>query len=618
MAIIEPPRRSRRVVLSAALGGTAAALTGSSIAAASPRDITDTSTGQSGTPHRAVGRRSAGSGTPTITADDLRFTPHTRLRRGRARQVGLEPGRIDKITDDIGRFLSPTPETPAHPEYAGAAVIAVKDGVIVANEAAGKAVRYGLADTTVIELPADQQIDARTDTIWDLASMSKLFTATAVVQLIEQGLVGLQDPVVDHLPAFASHGKSDILIRHLLTHTSGLIPDPIPSLWKGYDNHDDRVAAILDTTPHAGPGVEYVYSDINFMTLGLIVEKVSGQSLDRYVHDHITAPLGMRDTMYNPPASLKHRIAAQEYEPWADRGLVWGSVHDENAWALDGVAGHAGVFSTVGDMAIFAQTYLNGGSYRGTRILRPDTVRLMLHDYNGEQFPTDTHGLGWELGLVWYHAALWSPVSFGHTGFTGTSIVVDPIDRQFVILMTNRVHPDREWGSNNPSRRAVADDLGLATTIRPNSGRQAWFSGRTDKTTTTLDVGLPATADGRLDFDLWYDTEPLYDYGRLQSSTDGSTFAALPFRLRGRDIVAESDGSVNGYGGRRWLHCSADLPDGTTRLRWSYQTDSTSQGRGIYLDDIVVRSGPKTVFDSGRRRDAAAITTNGWHLSPGG
>lgn len=592
------PRPSRRTILGAAFGGATAALVGGT-ALSAPRATAAAST-------VAAGR------TPTVTSDDLTFTPHTRLRSGRPERVGLTGDRIDQIAADLKRFLKPAPESPAHPEYAGATLIAVKDGVIVAHEAVGKAVRYGVDGTSIVELPADQQIDAALDTIWDLASMSKLFTATAVTQLIERGLVGLEQPVVTYLPDFASHGKSDILIRHLLTHTSGLIPDPTPSLWEGYDTHEERVAAILDTTPSAAPGTKYVYSDLNFLTLGLVVEKVSGRTLDVYVRDHITRPLGMHDTMYNPPESLKHRIAAEEYEPWADRGMVWGSVHDENAWALGGVAGHAGVFSTAADVAIFAQMYLNGGVYAGRRILKEQSVRLMLHDYNGEKFPTDTHGLGWELGQTWYHGALWSPVSFGHTGFTGTTIVVDPIDHQFVILMCNRVHPDRNWGSNNPSRRAVADDLGLATPIRPASGLTDWFSGRVDHTTVTLDVPLPATSAAELSFDYWFDTEPLYDYGRLEASTDGTTFSPLPFTLAGGPWRWTTDGSVNGYGGRRWLKGTASLPAGTTVVRWSYAPDTNSQGRGIHLDDITVREGRSVLFDSRRPSDAAKVVTSGW------
>jgi len=590
---------SRRSVLGAALGGAGLAVLGSgavSTAAAAG----------------APARHPAG-GPPSITSDDLVFTPRTRLRPGSPRRVGLDPDHIDRLGTDLARFLQPTPESPAHPEYAGATLIAVKDGVIVAHEAVGKAVRYGLDGDTVVELPADQQIDARLDTIWDLASMSKLFTATAVMQLIERGLVGLEEPVVTYLPAFASHGKSDILVRHLLTHTSGLIPDPVPSLWEGYDTHEERVAAILDTTPSAAPGTAYVYSDLNFLTLGLVVEKVSGATLDVYVRDHITRPLGMHDTMYNPPAALKPRIAAEEYEPWAGRGMVWGSVHDENAWALGGVAGHAGVFSTAYDVAIFAQMYLNGGEYAGARILEEKTVRLMLHDFNGATFPYDTHGLGWELGQTWYHGALWSPVSFGHTGFTGTTIVVDPIDHQFAILMCNRVHPDRNWGSNNPSRRAVADDLGLATPVHATS-RPSWFSGRLDGTTATLDVPLAGDA-GTVSFDYWFDTEPLYDYGRLECSTDGTTFTALPFRLAGDAWDWTTDGSVTGYGGRRWLRGTAALPVGATVLRWTYETDSSSEGRGLHVGNIVVKAGRRVVFDSARPADAARVTTSGWTRS---
>ena len=605
---------SRRTVLGAAVGGAATAFVGAATASAAPRDP-NTATGHATTPDHARAARhpAASDPVPTITSDDLHFTRATRLRRGRPEQVGLARDSIARLRTDIAGYLVPTPDTPDHPEYAGATVIAVKDGVIVSLESVGKAVRYGLDGDTVVELPADRQIDAADDTIWDLASMSKLFTATSVMQLIERGKVGLEEPVVSYLPAFASHGKSDILIRHLLTHTSGLIPDPIPSLWGGtYDTHAEKVAAILDTTPDAAPGTEYVYSDLNFLTLGLVVETVSGKTLDAYVRDHITRPLRMHDTMYNPPERLKHRIAAEEYEPWADRGLVWGSVHDENAWALGGVAGHAGVFSTASDLAIFAQMYLNGGSYRGVRIMKEETVRLMLHDFNGATFPSDTHGLGWELGLVWYHGAIWSPVSFGHTGYTGTSIVVDPIEHQFVILLTNRVHPSRDWGSNNPSRRAVVDDLGMANPVRPRHGHQEWFGGRVNLTDATLDVPLTATTDGRVEFDYWYDTEPDYDFGRLQSSTDGTNFNPLPFTLTGGRWKWTTDGSVSGYGGRRWLRGSAKLPTGTTTLRWVYHTDTNSQGRGVYLGEVRVRDGRRIVFDSLRRSDAARITTDGW------
>ena len=580
---------SRRVVLGAALGSAAVALTG---------------TAASGAPGQ--------SGPPTVGSEDLRFTPGRRLRPGTPREVGLDPAYVGAMPADAAAYLTTTPANPNFPMYAGAAVIAAKDGRIVQSAAVGKAVRYGLSGDTVVELPAAEQLPAATDTIWDLASMSKLFTATAVMQLIERGAVELSAPVVRYLPDFAVNGKSDILVRHLLTHTSGLIPDPVPSLWAGYSSYAERVAAILATTPSAPPDTQYVYSDLNFMTLGLLVEAVSGEALDSYVYQHITRPLGMSDTMYNPPSTLLPRIAAEEYEPWAGRGMVWGSVHDENAWALNGVAGHAGVFSTAGDMAVFAQTYLNGGRYGGARILSEDTVRLMLHDYNSALFPDDPHGLGWELGLNWYMGAIASPVTFGHTGYTGTTIVVDPLADQFVIFLSNRVHPSRNWGSNNVARRAMVDDLGLATAVRPRTGRTAWYT-RTDNATSTLTVPLPATDDARLDFALWYDTEPRSDTLTLAGTTDGTTFTPLWYTVRGGRWRWTTDGTVTGYGGRRWLAAAGDLPIGTTALRWTYATDSNSQGRGVYLDTIRVRDAGRTIFDSDR--DGNSILASGWALA---
>ncbi len=165
-------------------------------------------------------------------------------------------------------------------------------------------------------------------------------------------------------------------------------------------------------------------------------------------HD-ITRPLRMTDTMFNPPPRLVDRIAATEAQPWAGRPMIRGEVHDENAWSLGGVAGHAGLFSTAHDLAVLARTLLNGGRYGHARILEADTVRAMLVNENTE-FPGDSHGLGFELDQRWYMDGLSTPVTFGHTGFTGTSVVIDPLSDSFVVLLTNRVHPTRDWGSNNP------------------------------------------------------------------------------------------------------------------------------------------------------------------------
>jgi CubicO group peptidase (beta-lactamase class C family) len=596
---------SRRSLLGGALGGITMAMVGGTAVASTPETPTK------------VGTKTLASlagQPPTITPEDLTFTPRTVLRPGHARQVGLDPTRIAKIRSELARFLQPTTENPAHPMYAGATAIAVKDGVIVAHESVGKALRYGLDGTTVVELPADQQVDAGLDTLWDVASMSKLFTATAILQLVERGSLDLEAPVVTYLPEFAPNGKSVILVRHLLTHVSGLLAGPSPSLWAGYDTYDERVAAIMNTKPTHAPEQVYRYSDINLITLGLLIERLSGKKLDAYVRDHITAPLGMRDTMYNPPADVLDRVAATEYQPWAGRPMIRGEVHDENAWALGGVAGHAGIFSTAADMARFGQMFLNGGVYNGTRILAEETVRLSLRDFTGGQF-TSSRGLGWELATTWYHGPIWSPVSFGHTGYTGTSIVMDPIGHQLVVLMTNRVHPSRDWGSNNPSRRVVSDALGMASAVKPAKGRTSWFSGRANAKKATLDVPLKATEEALLDFDYYFDTEPRYDFGRLQYSTDGTTFSALPWRLEGGGWTWETSEAVNGYGGRRWLRGHAELPTGTTAVRWTYETDSSSQGRGIYVDGIVVRQGRRTVFDSARPADEARIVADGWALS---
>jgi CubicO group peptidase (beta-lactamase class C family) len=558
--------------------------------------------------------RTTSAGPPTVTAADLRFTPGTTLRPGRPEQVGLLAEPVARMVPDAARYLTTTP----HPLYAGGTVLAAKDGRTVQLAAVGQALKYGLDGTTVVELPADQQIPARTDTVWDLASMSKLFCLTSVVQLIERGRVDLTSPVARYLPDFAANGKSGITVRQLLTHTSGLIPDPVPSLWQGYPTYDQRVAAILATTPQAPPDTRYVYSDLNFMTLGLLVQEVTGQRLDAYVAEHVTGPLGMRDTMYNPPAALRPRTAATEYQPWTNRGIVWGQVHDENAWALEGVSGHAGVFSTAADLAVFAQLWLNGGRYGQARLLSEDTVRRSLTDYNTPLgFPSDPHGLGWELNLHWYMGAISSPVTFGHTGYTGTDLVADPVGHQFVVFLTNRVHPSRDWGSNNVARRAMVDDLGLASPVRPAVGPTDWFAGRVDHHASTLVVPLrrPAPGGGRLDFRLWYDTEAGYDLVTLESSVDGSTWAALAFALSTGGHHWTTDGTVSGWSGRRWLSGAADLPAGTTALRWRYTTDPEDQGRGVYLDGLRAYGHTGLLFDGETSADAARIVADGWTVA---
>jgi CubicO group peptidase (beta-lactamase class C family) len=517
-----------------------------------------------------------------VVPADVDFAPGARrLRYGTPRQAGLVADHLDRLGPDLRRYLEPSPD---HPLYAGGVVLAARHGVIAAHQAAGHAVRYAGAET---ELPPAERVPARRDTIYDLASVTKTFTSIAVMQQVEKGAVDLDEPVATYLPDFAAGGKGSITVRHLLSHTGGL-PAWIP-LYSRYDTIEERRAAVLAVPPTAPPGEEYVYSDLGMITLGMLVEEVTGRPLDEVVRDDITGPLRMRGTMFNPPASLRSRIAATEPQPWAGRPMIRGEVHDENAWSLGGVAGHAGLFSTAHDLAVLAQTLLNGGRYGGSRILEEDTVRVMLANEN-EEFPGDSHGLGFELDQRWYMEGMSSPVTFGHTGFTGTSFVVDPLADAFVVLLTNRVHPTRDWGSNNPARRAVAQDVARAIPVRPSQGRTAWFSGTGDARTATLTLPLEPVVPGevRVGFDLWYDTEAGYDLASLEvSGDDGETWEPVPFTLRRGGDVTPTEGSVSGFGGRVWHRADALLEaTGPMLLRWRYRTDGLYRGRGVYVDRV--------------------------------
>ncbi|HEX6149178.1 serine hydrolase [Nocardioides sp.] len=528
------------------------------------------------------------------------------LRYGTPRQAGLVPRHLDRLGADLRRYLQPSPE---HPLYAGGVVLAARRGVIAVHDAAGHAVRY---QDAAIELPPAERVAARPDTIYDLASVTKTFTSIAVMQQVESGVVDLDEPVATYLPEFGAAGKEAITVRQLLTHTGGL-PAWIP-LYSRYPTIEERRAAVLAVAPTAPPGEQYVYSDLGMITLGMLVEEVTGRRLDQVVHDDITEPLRMRDTMFDPPASLRPRIAATEPQPWAGRPMIRGEVHDENAWSLGGVAGHAGLFSTAHDLAVLAQTLLNGGRYRGSRILEEDTVRTMLTNENAA-FPGDSHGLGFELDQRWYMDGMSSPVTFGHTGFTGTSFVVDPLAESFVVLLTNRVHPTRDWGSNNPARRAVAQDLARAVAVRPTEGRTAWFSGLGDARNATLTLPVDPILPGPLQvgFDLWYDTEAGYDLASLEiSADDGATWEPLPFTLRRGDTETPTDGTVSGFAGRVWHRADAvtDVGAGPVLLRWRYRTDGLYQGRGVYVDRVRV-----TGSGGERLDDERALAPDGWRAS---
>ncbi|WP_211229460.1 serine hydrolase domain-containing protein [Nakamurella lactea] len=544
--------------------------------------------------------------------DDLIGHRATTLRMGTPKQAGLLPGYADKIPVDNAYGSELGSGNNGHQRHSGSVVLAARNGVIAEYAAGGYNLRY--ADWAGTELPRDQWIPATKDTLYDLASLTKLFTSIVAMQLVDRGRLDLDATVASYLPAFAANGKQAVTIRQLLTHTSGLPPDPVPGLWT-YPSHEAMVNVILTHKLQAPPGTTRIYADLNMLSLQLVVESLTGKTLDVLVREGITGPLKMTDTMFNPPASLKYRIAAEEYESTENRGLVWGEVHDENAWALGGVAGHAGLFSTAHDMAILCQMMLNGGKYGAARILSRDSVLAMLTDSPAIPGP---NGLGFELNLPSYQGALATPYTFGHTGFTGTSIVVDPTTQSFVVLLTNNVHPNRDiLGPIAVARRTMAYDLARAIPVRPATGQTAWYAGMTDQATTTLTLPVSLPASSRLDFQLWYDTEPNSDMLFLEQSGDGGqTWSQLPFHLSGRGLDVDTAGAISGYQGRQWLRATADLPTaGDVQLRWRYTTDPSYLGRGVYVDDVTIRSGHRKVFDDRRPADAATFQPDGWVAS---
>jgi CubicO group peptidase (beta-lactamase class C family) len=296
------------------------------------------------------------------------------------------------------------------------------------------------------------------NTMWDMASLSKVIgTTTAAMQLWEQGRLNLDAPVQKYIPEFTGKNKELVTVRNLLTHSSGL-PAWRP-LYKEARTPEDAIELVFTTPLDTLPNVRMVYSDLGIITLGKIIERISGESLDGYLSLHVFGPLGMKSTMYRPPAWMRQRIAPTERDPWRGR-LVYGEVHDENSYALGGVAGHAGLFSTGHDLAIFAQMYLNEGVYDSVRIVHETTVKTFTQVQDSA---LSNRALGWEVPSGTNSAGhLLSRHAFGHTGFTGTSIWMDPDRDLFVILLTNRVDPSRESRGIYAVRPALADAVAEA------------------------------------------------------------------------------------------------------------------------------------------------------------
>jgi uncharacterized protein YbbC (DUF1343 family)/CubicO group peptidase (beta-lactamase class C family) len=308
------------------------------------------------------------------------------------------------------------------------------------------------------------------DTVFDCASLTKVIaTTTAIMQLWEQGKFRMNDPVAKYLPDFAQNGKQDITIRQLLVHYSGLAPDL--DLAKRWEGKETAYRMAFEAVPERAPGATFVYSDINFVVLGALVERLAGESLDEYSAKHIFAPLGMNGTRFLPPASWLSLIAPTEEDE--NHHLLRGVVHDPTARRMGGVAGNAGVFSTGDDLAVFARALLDGG--RG--VLTPATVAKMTapqQPVNG----TAVRGFGWDIDspLSANRGELLPVGGYGHTGFTGTSLWIDPATKTYIVLLTNAVHmnvvhmnmlPAKEKGSAVALRGKIATAVAAVLALDP-------------------------------------------------------------------------------------------------------------------------------------------------------
>ncbi|HLY16882.1 MAG TPA: exo-beta-N-acetylmuramidase NamZ domain-containing protein [Bryobacteraceae bacterium] len=311
----------------------------------------------------------------------------------------------------------------------GAVLLVGHNGQIVHRKAYGK---------RALE-PAPEAMTV--DTIFDLASLTKVVaTTSSLMKLFEEGKFRLNDRVTQYLPEFQG-GKSDLTLRNLLTHFSGMPPDlALTPPWSGYQT---GIHMAMLEKPNAPPGVHFVYSDINFILLGELVHRLSGKMLSDYSRQEIFRPLGMKETMFQPPASLAPRIAPTERDG-AKGTPLRGVVHDETARYMGGVAGHAGLFSTADDLSRFCEMMLHKGQFDGARLFSPLTVEK----FTTPQSPPDQpilRGLGWDIDSPFSgnRGDLFPIGSYGHTGFTGTSIWIDAVTDTYVILLTNSVHPVR-------------------------------------------------------------------------------------------------------------------------------------------------------------------------------
>ncbi|MGZ8375919.1 MAG: serine hydrolase domain-containing protein [Gemmatirosa sp.] len=446
--------RATAAVLTAALGATFAFATSATEALAGrPSDVRVARPLEHDAPHVALRLTASSDATATRTtvvrrSDGIPFRPAT--------SVGMSAERLAAVDRVVLRGIGAG-------GFPGASVVVGRKGYAVVKRGYG-ALSWGGA-------PVDEH------TIYDVASLTKVVgTTAAIMVLYDEGKLDLDTPVRAYLPAFTGGAKDRVTVRHLLTHRSGLPAGR--ELWRSASSPAEARRQVIETPIYCSPGACYEYSDLGADVLGFVAEAVSGQRLDQLLDERVFRPLGMNDTYFRPPAALRARIAPTEVSP--PRGYpIRGEVHDENAFALGGVAGHAGLFSTAADLSIYAQMLLNGGEYGGVRVIADSTVRLFTARAAG------TRALGWDTcNQKGSCGSLMGEDAFGHTGFTGTSLWVDPERDMFVLLLTNRVHAARALRPAKviaDVRADLADAAELAVADDPNGLRAMPASFRADE-----------------------------------------------------------------------------------------------------------------------------------------
>jgi CubicO group peptidase (beta-lactamase class C family) len=365
--------------------------------------------------------------------------------------VGMDAARLQEVDRIVNRGIQAG-------AYPGGVLVIARRGGLVVNKG------YGRMNWTTRSARPDDR------TIYDLASLTKpIVLATSAMLLVDEGKLDLNARVVDILPEFAGPGKERVRVHHLLSHTAG-----IPAgrrLWVTAKSAEEAWAQVMRSPVQLPPGHTMTYSDLGAMIMGKVIERVSGMPLDMFARTRIFVPLGMYDTFYRPADSLRARIAPTEVGP--PRGYpLRGEVHDESAWRLGGVAGHAGLFSTAHDLAIFAQMMANRGEFNGFRMIADSTVRRFTREVKTKRT------LGWELmNLERGSGEFLSPTAYGHTGYTGTSIWIDTDRQMFIVFLTNRAHDPRIRRSLTviaDVRHDLADAAALSIRDIPTLAQVSW------------------------------------------------------------------------------------------------------------------------------------------------